>query len=84
MHYNEVNSYLFVNGTEIHEFKAKDSYVLAGPLFPGKIFKKSSVDNIKKKWSNGYVYDLNVYYNAVAVDNILDIYKYLLKRDNKI
>ena len=26
LHYNGDNSYLFVNGTEIHKFKAKDSY----------------------------------------------------------
>ena len=25
LHYNGANSYLFVNGTEIHKFKAKDS-----------------------------------------------------------
>ena len=25
LHYNRANSYLFVNGTEIHEFQAKDS-----------------------------------------------------------
>ena len=25
LHYNRASSYLFVNGTEIHEFQAKDS-----------------------------------------------------------
>ena len=25
LHYNEANSYLFVNGTEIYKFKVKDS-----------------------------------------------------------
>ena len=28
LHYNRENSYLFVNGTEIHRFKAKDSEIL--------------------------------------------------------
>ena len=28
MHYNKANSYLFVNGTEIIKFKAKDSEIL--------------------------------------------------------
>ena len=27
LHYNGANSYLFVNGTEIHKFKAKDSEI---------------------------------------------------------
>ena len=32
LHYSGENSYLFVNGTEIHKFKAKDSEILAAPL----------------------------------------------------
>ena len=32
LHYNGANSYLFVNGTEIIEFKAKDSEIVAIPL----------------------------------------------------
>ena len=32
LHYNGANSYLFVNGKEIHKFKAKDSEIVATPL----------------------------------------------------
>ena len=32
LYYNGENSYLFVNGTEIHKFKAKDSETVASPL----------------------------------------------------
>ena len=32
LHYNGANSYLFVNGTEIIKFKAKDSEILAYSL----------------------------------------------------
>ena len=28
LHYNGVNSYLFINGIEIHKFKAKDCEIL--------------------------------------------------------
>ena len=28
LHYNGANSYLFVNGTEIYRFKAKDSEIV--------------------------------------------------------
>ena len=31
LHYNGENSYLFVNGTEIYKFKAKDSEIVAIP-----------------------------------------------------
>ena len=31
LHYNGANSYLFVNGTEIHKFKAKDSEIVTTP-----------------------------------------------------
>ena len=39
LHYNGENSYLFVNGTEIYKFKAKDSEIVASPLCLGNIFK---------------------------------------------
>ena len=35
LHYNEENSYLFVNGTVIHQFKAKNSKILAYSLCLG-------------------------------------------------
>ena len=48
LHYNESNSYLFVNGTEIYKFKAKGSEIVATPLCLGNISKDWSVDNMKK------------------------------------
>ena len=57
LHYNEENSYLFVNGKEIHKFKARDSEIEANPLCLGNISKDWSVDNVKKTGLNGYVYD---------------------------
>ena len=36
-HYNGANSYLFVNGTEIYKFKAKDSEIVAAPLCLGNM-----------------------------------------------
>ena len=64
------NSYLFVNGTEIHKFKSKDSEILAHSLCLGNISKDWSVDNMKKTGLNGYVYDFSVHYDAIAVDDI--------------
>ena len=48
LYYNEANSYLFVNGTEIIKFKAKDSEIVTTPLCLGNISKDWSVDNMKK------------------------------------
>ena len=43
LHYNAANSYLFVNGTEIIKFKAKDSEIVPYSLCLG---------NISKDWTN--------------------------------
>ena len=82
MHYNGADSYLFVNGTEIYEFKAKDSEIVATPLCLGNISKDWLVDKMKKTRLNGYVYDFSVDYDAIAVDDILDIHKDLMKKNN--
>ena len=82
MHYNRTNSYLFVNGTEIYKFKAKDSEIVAASLCLGNISKDWPRHNMKKTGFNGYVYDFNVDYDAIAADDILDIHKYLMKKNN--
>ena len=81
MHYNGANSYLFVNGTEIIEFKAKDSEIIAYSLCLGNILKYWTNDNMKKTGFNGYIYDFSSDYNAVVVSDILDIHKYLMKKN---
>ena len=80
LHYNGANSYLFVNGTEIYKFKAKDSENVATPLCLGNISKDWSTDNMKKTGLNGYVYDFSVDYDATNVYDIVDIHKYLMKK----
>ena len=71
---------MFVNGTEIYKFKAKDSEIVAVPLCLRNTSKDWSIDNMKKPELNGYVYDFSVDYDAIAVDDILDIYNYLMKK----
>ena len=80
MNYNGANSYLFVNDTETHKFKAKDSEIVATPLCLGNISRGLSADNMKKTGFYVYVYDFSVDYDAIAVDNILDIHKCLMKK----
>ena len=71
-----------MNSKEIYKFKAKDSEIVASPLCLGNISKDWSVDNMKKARFNGYVYDFSEDYDATDVNNIKDIHKYLMKKNN--
>ena len=59
MDYNGANSYLFVDGTEIIKFKAKDSEIKGYTLCLGNISKDWSNDNMKKAGLKGYIYDFS-------------------------
>ena len=48
MHYNGSNSFFFVNGTKIYQFKAKNSKIKPYPLSLGNISKDFSANNMKK------------------------------------
>ena len=84
LHYNGANSYLFVNGTEIYKLKAKDSKILIGPICLGNISKDWSVNSMKKTGFTGYVHDFSVDYETIAVDNIKDIHKYLIEKNDMV
>ena len=84
LHYNGANSNLFVNGTEIHKFKAKDSEIVTSTLCLGNISKDWSTDNMKKTGLTGYVYDFSADYSGATVDDIKDIHNYLMKKNNVV
>ena len=84
LHYNGANSYLFVNGTEVIKFKAKDSAILAYSLCLGNISKDWSQDNMNKTGFNGYIFEFSTDYNAIATSDIIDIDKYLMKKNGII
>ena len=79
-----MNAFLFVNGTGTHKFKAKNSEINAVPLCLGNISKAFSADNMIKTGCYGYVYDFSVAYDAIAVNDVLDIHKYLLKKNGVV
>ena len=83
LHNNGVNSYLFVNGKEIHKFTAKNSEIIPYELCLGNISKDCSVDNMKKMSLKGYVYDFRVDYDAISISDITDNHKYFIEK-NKI
>ena len=79
MHYNVTNGYLFVKGTAIYKFKAKDSKIEAIPLCLGNISKDWSVDNLKRTGFTGYMYHFSVGYDDIRVDDIKNTY--LMKKN---
>ena len=72
----------FVNGTEIYKFKAKDFEIVTSQLYLGNISKDWSIDDMERTGFTGYVYDYSVNYDATDVDDIKDIHKYLMKKNN--
>ena len=84
LHYNGANSYLFANGKEICKFTAKDSEINPYELCLGNISKNWSIDNMKKSSLQGYAYDFSVDYDRILVSDILDIHKYLIKKNGVV
>ena len=82
LYYNREDSYLFVNGTEIYKFKAKDSKIVATPLCLGNTSKDWSADNTNKTRFNRSVYDFRVDFVAITVNDIKDIHKYLMEKND--
>ena len=74
-HYSSDNSYLFVNGKEIYEFKTSNEIV----NFPSQ--------EIWFRWFRrvlfkGNVYDFSVDYGSIEKSDILDTHKYLMTNNN--
>ena len=66
----------------LNQKKFRNTEIRPYPLCLGNISRDWSVDNMKKKTGlNGYVYDFSVDYDAIAIDDILDIHKYLMKQN---
>ena len=81
LHYHRDNSYLFVNDTEIIKFKAEDSGIVANPLRLGNISEEFFPVNMKKNGLYDSVFDFSVDFRVTAFEDILDIHKYLMKKN---
>ena len=68
----------------IYKCKIKDSEIAATQLCLGNFSKEWLVDNMKETGLNGYDYDFISDYGAIAVDDILDNQKYLMKKNTMI
>ena len=56
--------------------------MIANTLSLGNSSKETDANSLDKISLYGYVYDFSADYNAIAVDNILGIHKYLMKKNN--
>ena len=83
LHYNDDNSYLFVNGKEIFNFKDDNKNVNFPTQFClGSISNGLSAAESKEVSLNGNVYDFSVDYNYIDKSDILNIHKYLMTMNN--
>ena len=82
LHYNVDSNYLFVNGEEIINFKAKDSEIVPYPLCLGNVSKDFTLVNTTNTGLYGYIYVFSVKYGAIESDKVFDIHKYLMEKNN--
>ena len=83
LHYNYDNCYLFVNGKEIFKFKTDNKNVNFPTQFClGSLSNGFSATESREVSLNGNVYDFSVDYNSVDKSDILNIHKYLIKKNN--
>ena len=74
LHYNGSDSYLFVNGTEIIKFEAKDSEIETYPLCLINVSVDFSDTSMIKTGLNG-----SVSCDTIDASDIINIHKYLMK-----
>ena len=48
----------------------------------GNVSKKYSAGNMKKTQLYGYVYDFSINYDSTDIDDILNVYKYVMVKSN--
>ena len=90
LHYNGDNSYLFVNGKKVIQFKAKDSEIKAYPLILGNIAVDADGDDTSNftyqtdAGRYGNVYDFSVDCDGITNDKIQEIHDYLMGKNDLI
>ena len=74
---------MFVNGKEIFKFKTDNKNVNFPTQFClGSLSNGFSATESREVSLNGNVYDFSVDYNSVDKSDILNIHKYLIKKNN--
>ena len=94
LHYNIDNSFLFINGQRVTQFKAKDDVfnnarvltlgALTVPVYPSGANNRLSPKNTNDTKLYGNVYHFSVDYSPISNESILKIHKYLMKKNDLI
>ena len=81
LHYNDDNSYLFVNGKQELKFKCKTDQLVKEKLCIGDLSNNWSPIEAQKTGLYGNIYDFVVDYKAInGVKKIYDIHRYLMTK----
>ena len=67
-----------------HDKNTQSQHVVPNNLCLGNVSKGFLASNMKKTGFNGLIYDFSVVYDASNVDDILDIRKYLMRKNEII
>ena len=83
LHYNGDNSYLFANGRQELNFKAKDDRIIDAKLCIGNLSSEWTKSETEKTGLSGNIYDFVVGYRAInGVKPIYDMHRYLMTKHN--
>ena len=83
LHYNGVESYLFVNGRQQLKFKCKTDQLVKKKLCSGNLSDQWTKSESKKTGLYGDIYDFVVGYGAIVeVGPIYDFHRYLMIKHN--
>ena len=83
LHYNDDNSYLFVNGKQELKFKAKTESLVKEKLCIENVSDKWSTSESEKTGLYGNIYDFVVDYEAIiGVKAIYSMHRYLMTKHN--
>ena len=83
MHYNDDESYFFVNGREELKFKTKTDQLVKEKLCIGNLSDQWTASESEKTGLYGNVYDFLVAYQAiVGVSPVYDMHGYLMTKHN--
>ena len=83
LHYNGDDSYLFVNGRQELEFKAKTDQLVKEKLCIGNLSDQWTTSESEKAGVYGNIYDFVVNYKPIVlIDPIYDMHRYLMIKHN--
>ena len=83
LHYNDDESYLFVNGRQELKFKCKTDQLVKEKLCLGNLSDKWTTSESEKTGLYGNIYDFVVDYKTIyGIRPIYDMHRYLMTKHN--